>query len=142
MIRYELVPYQGVLPITFEMTPADVAALLGPPELIDRSELDERNEARGGVAIRYDSGDNKVCEMAFLPGVPLYFNGRSLFLETDPIGVLKTFDRTPLLIVGFVVFFKLGLTLTGFHDDDNAEQAITAFRLGRWDDLKGEGSLL
>ena len=34
---------------------------------------------------------------------------------------------------GFIVLLNLGITLTGFHDDDIYQRAVTVFARGRWD---------
>ena len=40
--------------------------------------------------------------------------------------------------VGFIVFLGLGLTLTGFHDGNDSQRAVTAFARGRWDHLRSK----
>ncbi|EIJ45150.1 hypothetical protein GWL_45900 [Herbaspirillum sp. GW103] len=44
-------------------------------------------------------------------------------------------DGNPYESVGFIVLLNLGITLTGFHDDDIYQRAVTVFTRGRWDDL-------
>lgn len=39
---------------------------------------------------------------------------------------------------GFLVFFGLGMTLTGFHDRLESDKAVTVFRRGNWDDKLSE----
>ena len=47
-------------------------------------------------------------------------------------------DSCPYEYVGFVVLLDVGITLTGFHDGDVSQRAVTAFRQGRWDHLKNK----
>ena len=45
---------------------------------------------------------------------------------------------SPMHDYGFVVFFGLGLTMSGFHGDDEGQNAATVFERGRWDAVKPE----
>jgi hypothetical protein len=38
--------------------------------------------------------------------------------------------------VGYIIFYKLGIAVTGFHDNDESQKAITIFEEGYWDDSK------
>jgi len=38
--------------------------------------------------------------------------------------------------VGYVVLLQLGLAMTGFHDGDLSQKAVTAFARGSWDTLR------
>ena len=42
-------------------------------------------------------------------------------------------DGAPKIYMGFVIFLNLGLSLTGFHDDDISQLAFAAFARGTWD---------
>ena len=41
--------------------------------------------------------------------------------------------RDPRLLLGFVIFYDLGLTLTGFHDGDVDQRGATLFIKGAHD---------
>jgi hypothetical protein len=36
-------------------------------------------------------------------------------------------------VLGFLVFTRLGVTTTGYHDDDESQRALTIFPRGTWD---------
>lgn len=138
MKPFVLTPYKGAEPIAFGMTPSDVASILGPPEDVGRNDLGERSETRNGISIRYSQEGEKVVEIGFVPGTRLLFDGRSLLDENDLIDVLIEHDPIPYEFVGFLIFFGLGITVTGFHDEDESQKAITVFREGRWDEYRQE----
>lgn len=39
---------------------------------------------------------------------------------------------------GSIVIPEIGMTFTGFHDDNEADKAVTVFPLGRWDPWKDD----
>ena len=61
-----------------------------------------------------------------------------LFVD-EPISVIKRLfllDSSAATYLGFLVFLELGISLTGFHDDDEDQKAFTAFERGSWDKRK------
>jgi hypothetical protein len=47
---------------------------------------------------------------------------------------LAAADPDPTEMVGLLVFLKLGIALTGFHDGRESDLAVTVFEPGRWDE--------
>lgn len=135
MTIFVLDPYVGALPVTFNMSPEDVAQIIGPPDSIDDHNTNELEERRGSVAIRYSNQDFKIVEVSFLPKVQLIYHGVDLFRKNYVIDFLSQYDR-PFEFVGFVVYLGLGLAMTGFHDNDESQKAITVFRRGHWDEFQ------
>ncbi len=76
-----------------------------------------------------------MVEIAFLPAAHLFFQGVDLFRHGQLIEFLSQCDQ-PFENVGFVAFFKLGISVTGFHDDDDSQKAIVVYRAGRIDDWR------
>jgi hypothetical protein len=78
-----------------------------------------------------------MAEAGFVPqDVILSFLGTRLWdLDQilDPMPVLLQHDPAPVEFYGFIIFTKIGVTCTGFHDDDRSQRAITVFRRGLWD---------
>jgi hypothetical protein len=134
---FTIEPQTGVLPVRFGMTAAEVARVLGPPVRTTRNYLSEREEQRSGVNVRY-AERGEVVEVSLLPSVCLLFHGTDLFKEVDPIGVLRHADPNPYEWVGFAVFLSLGVAVSGYHDNDSSQRAITVSKLGRWDTYKAQ----
>jgi hypothetical protein len=134
--EFTIVPYVGAMPITFGMDRARVASLLGNPSLVKESYLGETTEYREGnrVSVKFSKSDERVVEMGFCPGVILSYDGEtSLLDDPDVISTLILRDPNPHETNGIIVFLGLGSTVTGFHDQDSPQKAITIFERGRWD---------
>jgi hypothetical protein len=140
MMTFDIVPFVGPLPIRFGMSRSEVTALLGPP-IISNKQL-ERWGANSSVNVGYDKYDN-VYEIVMTPdGYQLRLDGALVWDENktvDPNPLLLSLDSAPLERVGFLVFTKLGIATTGFHDDDPGQFAITLYPAHSWDDLLKKG---
>lgn len=65
----------------------------------------------------------------------LLYQEHDLFAEKDLISLLRQYDPNPFLLVGFVIFLKLGVRLAGFHNDDD-ERSIGVFSEGFFDQFR------
>lgn len=128
---FDIQPYAGALPITFGMTREEVHRLLGPPEsshpVWDGSGVSESyNAARHTVC--YDNA-GAVNHLGFSPGgAGLAILGRPIWTvahQPDPNPVLLALDPAPLEFVGFWFFAVIGVTSTGYHDDDSSQRAVS-----------------
>jgi len=83
--------------------------------------------------------NDMVVEVGFRPRtVHLKFRGTDVWTsdeQKDPLWQLLRQDPQPVEFRGFLVFKALGVTVTGYHDDDESQRAITCFVRGRWDEL-------
>jgi len=130
---YVLEPYVGAGTVRFGMPRAEVSALLGVPDVVDSSGLGELNEYYGAFRVAFDAADETVVELGFTPECDVVFDRISLFAVDDPITFLRKFDPQPRLLFGFLVFQRLGLTITGFHDGDVSQRAVCLFTRGRFE---------
>jgi hypothetical protein len=134
---YEIVPLQGAGPLRFGMAAAEVAALLGEPEQVSHNHLAQRVEFRGPLTLGYaDREGSALNHIAFGPqarGVRL--GGLRPFEQEDRAVVqgLLRLDHTAGTYLGFAVFPRLGVALTGLHDNDTSQRAVTLFPPGAWD---------
>jgi hypothetical protein len=71
-----------------------------------------------------------------VPGADVNLKGIDVFKDTDAFAKLIKEGRKPFEYMGFVILLDLGVTLTGFHDNDESQKALTAFARGRWDHLR------
>jgi hypothetical protein len=126
---------RGVGPVRFGMTADQVAAALGPAEVSTRNAEGEIEERRGEVIVRYDPDSEMVVEVAFGPGTLVTIDTIPIMQSDDPVGVLLARSENVVECLGFLVFLDLGVTLTGYHDDDPAQRALTVFGAGRWEPL-------
>lgn len=135
-MHFSAEPYCGALPIKFGMAPEDVAMELGKPTRVTTNWLGELDQSWGSVSVRYSKEQGVAVEIALLPSTKLLFGDIDLFRCDNPIGILMQHDSIPYESLGFIVFMELGMTITGFHDRDDAQRAITMFQRGRWDAQK------
>jgi hypothetical protein len=137
MASYELQPYVSAGPLRFGMHPDEVQSALKQVPEVGENSLGEIDAVYDDVSVRFDPDALTAVEIAFVPwkaevvyrGVPLS-GPRGI---PDPVPVLLQDDPQPLVLFGFLVFPKLGLALTGYHDGDASQRSITAFTRGRWD---------
>jgi hypothetical protein len=125
MITFTIEAYVGPLPIRFGMIRKDVAEMLGPPLSVHRSVFGREIEERKNLSFAYSN--DGLSEAVFSPGVELFFSGTELFHHPNLIGFLRQFDDSPFEWVGFIIFLRLGLCLSGFHDNDESQKAIAVF---------------
>lgn len=133
-------PYIGVGALHFGMEKSEVESLVGPPIISDTGFLGEATEYRRGneLLTTYDQKNHTLVEIGIGRRiVELEYEGMEIF-TMPPLEVLRKLielDGSPFECVGFIVLLELGMTLTGFHDGDIDQKAVTVFERGRWSDL-------
>src|SRR4051794_18517328 len=84
-----------------------------------------------------------VNHVGFGPGdFSLLLDGSPLWSpqgHPDPNPSLLRPDPNPMEVLGFLVFDRVGVTTTGYHDDDENDLAITAYPRGAWDKFLKRG---
>lgn len=132
-----IIPYISVGPIKFGMTADEVVLAIGLPDQVDKNHAGARVDFYGPINVGYANtplptvnhiGGGKQATSASIRNVPLFLSPPEQVLE-----LLRELDGSPYLYLGFVVFLELGITLTGFHDDDEDQLAFSAFPRGAWD---------
>lgn len=138
MNTFDIVPYVGAKPLLFGMTQEQVIQLCGHPTHLTPDNLSELNAQYTTFGIRYSKADQRLVEIGFVPEAKVFLNGSNIFGDRQSFSKLLSLDSCPYEYVGFIVLLDLGITLTGFHDDDPSQLAVTAFVRGRWDHLKAK----
>ena len=138
--RFRLVPLEGVLPVHLEMDRHRVSAEVGEPDrttVSRQSGLPVEYRFRNTLSVRYCK-DGKVKQIGVVPGCnELYLGDKLLWSQRhtlDPNQPLLLADPSPIEVNGFLVFPRLRVTTTGFHDGDRSQRALTVFRPGLWDE--------
>ncbi len=132
----DIYPYIGVDKIQFGMTPVEVAKIWGAPDHESSNFLKERVEYRGAISTTY-SVENKLVEI----GLPqtcanAKIKGVTIFAppKMDRLKELLSLDKMAYEDVGIIVFKILGISITGFAHEDDADTAMSIFSAGRWDE--------
>jgi hypothetical protein len=143
-VKFDIQPYIGALPIVFGMQRAEVHQLLGRPEssfpIWDGSGVsDHYSEVK--CSLGYDK-TGTVNHVGFSPGlVELTIQGQPIWTQqeqSDPNPILLTLDPEPMEFVGFWFFLRIGVTTSGYHDDDPNQWAITVFPQGSKSELMAQ----
>lgn len=133
---FRIQPYVGVEDLTFGMTTEEVGAVLGPPVRSLKNRKGGVEEVREGVKVCYSPATQTSTDFVLFPPAQAVYYGVDLLASSDPVSVLIPDDPAPLESMGIVVFLRLGLTVTGFDEPDEADKAVTVFMEGRWDALR------
>ena len=128
----EISPYAGVGPMRFGMSPTETVEHLGQPQAVSTNRSSETVQRYSTMLLTYDA--EGLAEVGIFP------EGEARLGSLDPLtreglAALIAEDGEAQDVLGFVVLLNLGITVTGVHDDDHAQRAVTAFRRGRWDRL-------
>jgi hypothetical protein len=134
--NFEIISYVGAKPLLFGMTEAQVESLVGRPLGTMLNNLGERNAQYELFSVRYSHQSGALLEIGFSSGAKVMIHGLDLFGDKEAFPKLLREDSCPFEYFGFVILLDLGITLTGFHDNDASQLAVTAFVRGRWDHLK------
>lgn len=134
-----LIEDNGFSPLLIGMSRREIDQVLGELPKPDGTGLNGEEAFRySGSHVRVVTRQDRAVEMAIVPPAIVLFRGEPLF-ESDSIWRhIVAADGDARETLGFIVLRKLGLTLTGFHDGDQSQLAVTAFEPGRWDQLEGE----
>ncbi len=133
---FDIQPYVGALPIAFGLSRGEVHALLGAPQVASpptqwRGISDSWED--GKLQVGYDN-DEAVVHVGFGPGdFSLSLAGTPLWSPSehpDPNPALLRLDPRPMEVLGFLMFDRIGVTTTGYHDDDEYDLAVTVYP--RW----------
>jgi hypothetical protein len=133
----EIVPYVSLGAVHFAMTSPEVRSNWGLPDQVSVTHTGASVEFYGPVNVGYSIGSSPVVNHfgGGRDATMVSIAGIGLFAE-EPASVLRQLqklDTDVLTYLGFVVFFNLGIALTGYHDDDEDQLAFSAFVRGAWD---------
>jgi hypothetical protein len=135
----DIVPYVGVGPLRFGMTPGQVHQTVGAPRRVKRAAGMLREIYPFEALLMFEGApyalrlveigfDRHCAELSYagvkLFGIPPRDALRRLLLDDAHIGEY----------LGRLILPKLGVTLTGFHSGPKEALAVTAFERGRWGD--------
>ena len=136
MMSYEIPPYVGVGKLRFGMSPSMVATMIGEPRF---SCCDTDADATtqywhdNGLQLTFLRRGNSLASISMhsnisdvsLPGIAFDWSRSKSIYES-----LIHLDPSAMTTVGIIVFFKYGIAVSGFQDEDGGGKSITAFREG------------
>jgi hypothetical protein len=117
------------------MSEAEVIAEIGNPQRI-YERMDQREYEYNDYVVRFDSDSRKMCEVTLAPTIFEHVEVDKLKLDwrnhSQVFESLCREDGEPIDSIGFIIFYKLGIAMTGFHDGQDSQKAISVFRKGLW----------
>jgi hypothetical protein len=135
---FEIVSYVGAKPLLFEMTQSQVEAPIGPPEMMSITILGNQNASYESLNLGYSKQDRKLVHIGFSPTAEVTVFGMNPFTQKNAFRDLVRLDSCPYEYIGFIILLDLGITFTGFHDNDPSQLAVTAFARGHCDDERSK----
>ena len=135
-------PYIGAGPFKFEATPEEIQLNFQDKPKISKDYLGNRRDDFGAIGFCYDEND-KLSEICIPPeGVSIYLDTQCLIGDSSvkTLELLLKKDPNPLDVTGFLVFLKLGVNITGFHDNNESQKSFNIFKKGWWDDMLEEAT--
>jgi len=129
-------PHKSVDSLFFHMsTAADAAVLYGPAQRIckNRDGLEEHHYDR--FTLRFEARKGELRECTLLPYLEAQIGNVTVTWDITFLRSLCWMDGNPVDVHGFIVLNSIGIAVTGIHDGDRGQLAVTAFPQGGFDDL-------
>lgn len=135
-----IVPYESVGPLRFdESNQDDCIQRFGEPDAVRKSRTGKTEMCYERFIVRFDSSKHVMIEVTLLPFCEGTIRGVEITWDHCFLSTLCKMDSSALNIFGFIVFLELGVAVSGIHDNDHAQLAISAFRRGDFDGLVAKG---
>jgi hypothetical protein len=128
--------YTDINGVPFGAGKTEVISVFGKPANQTKNREREEEFHFTDFILRFDASTNRLREASLLPGCKGTINGSPVLWDRRFLSWLAAEDEDLQEVLGFVLSLKLGLALSGFHDDDDSQKAIHAFRFGDWDMFK------
>jgi hypothetical protein len=133
---FHIEPYQGALPLALGMSEQQLRAILGNPDRVFTNRRGELEYQYRDCSVRFEPSTGGAVEVGFLPSAGVWLGDINVFEDDRALEKLSSADGSPFECFGFIILLELGMSLTGFHDDDESQKAVTVFTRGRWDHLR------
>ncbi len=125
----EIKSYIGIDKLRFDYsTKDDAVALYGMPVSERITRLGNIEYEYAYFILRFNANTSKFFECTLLPYAQAIINSTVITWDKDFLKKLCQIDGAPKNSYGFIILSKFGLAVTGIHDDDDSQLAITVFR--------------
>ena len=134
-------PYKSFGSLHFGVsTREDCVAYYGEPKDVRTNREGVEEFHYEAFIVRFDSNTNAVRECTLLPRATAVIGDIELTWDQEFLRRACNRDGGPMDVYGFIVLKNLGIAVTGIHDGDESQLAVTAFSEGDFDDLLGEAA--
>jgi hypothetical protein len=131
----QIKPYKSVGTIMFGQSRAATIEQLGMPKSkrFNRENVEELEYEK--VIVRLNPDNDQVIEITLLPFTAASISEIELTWDMKFLETACQLDGQPLDVFGFIVLPNLGIAVTGIHDADDSQLAVTVFKEGAFDEL-------
>jgi len=124
----EIKSYIGINNLRFEhSTKNDAISCFGKPNMERKTRLGNIEYEYDYFILRFAPLTYTLLECTLLPYAEATINGIAVTWDKNFLKQLCQLDGSPKNAYGFIIFSKIGLAVTGIHDNDESQLAITAF---------------
>ena len=125
-------PYVGVGDFSFGQTIEHARLKFGEPLNEDETRNGQSQLHYESFIVRFDAETNLFKEFTALPGCELTLRDKKVPWNIEFLKDLHHTDPELVELYGFIVSFKNGISVSGFHDGDEAGKAIHVFQRDVW----------
>lgn len=136
-------PYICVDSLRFgDSSKEECLAAYGDPVRVQQSSDMEDEYCYSDFIIRFDVERQMFRECTLLPmkTASIVLDGQTIPITWDRSFLVKLFqfDDSPVIAHGFLILQRFGLAISGLHDGDKSQLAITVFSKGDFDLFLGD----
>jgi hypothetical protein len=135
----DIKPGIGLGNLRFGDSVDETARKIGQP--VAKSSFENVQEFIFSSGLKLSFRNGSLYQIGASHRVPnITFHGRDIF-SSDSMEILRLLEKDSsgaYQAYGFVVFLPLGVSLTGFHDEDIDEKAMTISVLDEWESVAAE----
>jgi hypothetical protein len=126
--QMKIISYEGIDGLRFgESSTADAIAAYGEPLRIGTSWLGTTEYYYEQVTLRFDTANGTLRDLTLLPYADGKVNDIRVTWDKEFLRRVCRADGSPCDALGFILCPKLGIMVTGIHDDDRSQLALSAF---------------
>ncbi len=133
-----IIGYESVDGVPFGASVDTAKAAFGEPKRQRTNNLKELALHYDGFILRFRPGTLSLREVTLLPGSLGTVNGAPVGWDESFLRWACTADGAPRESAGFIVCDHLGIAMTGFHDGDQSQLAISCYSRHDWDQFFAE----
>jgi hypothetical protein len=131
---FEIISFEGALPLRFGMSPDEVIQVVGPPRSSGPGWKKMLNYNYYSPDLNLNvgfGGEGQTADhFGFGRGSTVFFEGLDLFGDPAAWRAVVERSRDCHEWVGFIICCDLGIQFSGFHDQDESQLAVVAFPRG------------
>ncbi|MDH4416412.1 MAG: hypothetical protein QE485_04240 [Acidovorax sp.] len=125
--------YGDINGVPFGGFEAEIIAKFGQPIRQTKNRENEKELHFSTFILRLDANSNQLRECTLTPECRGQINDKEVMWNEGFLQWMASEDKNLMEAFGFIISFKLGIAVTGFHDGDVSQMAIHAFRKNDWD---------